>query len=257
MSKTQTKTLKLSNSKALPSHLAIIVDGNRRWAKEKGLPTIKGHQKAANETIELLVYHCLNLGIPYLTFWVWSTENWKRGKRFAHAIFKILRLGLKKNMDKYISDGIRLNTIGDLSKIPQDLRQEIEKWKEKSKNNKKLVVTIALNYGGRDEIIRAINKLLKKPGFPAICTPHKCGGKINRVFKLTEKEFEKYLDTAGMPDPDLIIRTGGEQRLSGFMLWQAEYAEFYFTKTYFPDFTPQRLDKALKDYSQRQRRFGK
>ena len=241
----------------LPNHIAIIVDGNRRWAKKKGLPAIKGHHQAVYKTIEPLVYHCLKLNIPYLTFWAWSTENWKRGKKFSAMYFNLLRQSLKKSIDKYIKDGVKFNSIGNLAKIPNDLVKAIEAWQDKSKKNKKLTVTIALNYGGRDEILRAVSKILANKD-PVLCKDrvfltHNGGASV----KITQEQFEKYLDTFNLPDPDLIIRTGGEQRLSGFMLWQSEYSEFYFTKTYFPDFTPEELDKALKEYSKRQRRFGK
>jgi len=226
---------------ALPNHVAFIVDGNRRWAKKRGLPSTFGHKKAANQRLEQLVYHCLKLNIPYVTFWVWSTENWQRGQKFSQMLFNILRLGLQKNITKFIKDGVKLNTIGNLTKLPKNLVKEINKIKKQSQNNNKLVVTIALNYGGRDEIVRAVKRLFKQK---------------NQVSKLTEKDFALCLDTAGLPDPDLIIRTGGDQRLSGFMVWQAQYSELYFTKVLFPDFDIKEFDKALKDYQQRPRRFG-
>lgn len=232
-------------------HVAIIVDGNRRWAKKHGLKLIRGHEKAAFVTIEPLVYHCLELHIPYLTFWCWSTENWKRGKKFSTMFFNVIRKGLQKSLEKYIKDGIKINTIGDLTKLPKDLREAIKDWQEKTKNNKKIIMTLALNYGGRDEIMRAIKRVVKNSRLPL-----RLGG-FDGQTKLTEKEFSQCLDTAEMPDPDLIIRTGGSQRLSGFMLWQSEYSEFYFTKTLFPDFTPIELDKALKDFASRKRNFGK
>lgn len=233
----------------LPTHVAIVVDGNRRWAKKRGLPNIAGHRKAANEIMKQLIYHCLKLNISYITFWVWSTENWKRGEKFANMLFNILRLGLKRNISQYIKDGIKLNTIGDLTKLPKNLVKEIEKVKQKSKNNKKLVVTIAINYGGRDEIIRTIKKLVQDYQEKGIFNS-------KEIDNLTVKQFSSYLDTADIPDPDLIIRTGGEQRLSGFLLWQAEYAEFCFTQTLFPDFDVKEFNKALKEYARRQRRFG-
>lgn len=232
--------------KNLPKHVAIVVDGNRRWARRRGLPEISGHKKVTDEIIEPLIYHCVDLGISYITFWCFSTENWKRGKRFARALFGLLRQGLKRNIEKYDKAGMRLNTIGDLSKLPKDLVRVIEERKERSKENKKITVTMALNYGGRDEIVRAINRLIKE----------KC---IGRTYadNVTVQQFSKYLDTADIPDPDLIIRTGGPQRLSGFLPWQAVYAEYYFTKILMPDFTVKEFDKALKEYSKRQRRFGK
>jgi len=225
----------------LPKHVAIIVDGNRRWARERGLPDIAGHKYVVDHILDALIFYCLKLKIPYITFWVFSTENWKRGKRFASGIFNLMRRQMQKGVDKYDKAGVRFNTIGDLSKISHDLVKQIEKWKEKSKKNKKLMVTIALNYGGRDEIVRAINKILAKKQYNNI----------------TMKQFNNYLDTTGMPDPDLIIRTGGAQRLSGFLLWQCQYAEFYFTDILMPDFNVKEFDKALEEYSKRQRRFGK
>jgi len=244
LSKTLTKTLKLSNSKSLPSHVAIIVDGNRRWAKKRGLPELAGHKKVTDEILEPLIYRCIDLGIGYITFWAFSTENWKRGKRFAKALFGLLREGLRRNIEKYDKAGMRLNTIGDLSKLPKDLVEIIEQWKEKSKKNKKIVVTMALNYGGRDEIVRAARRLASS-------------FKLQASSKITEKYFSNFLDTAGMPDPDLIIRTGGAKRLSGFLPWQSVYSEFYFTKVLMPDFTVKEFDRAIEKYSKRQRRFGK
>ena len=188
-------------------------------------------------------------GIPYITFWVWSTENWKRGQKFAQMLFEILRKGLKRNTDKYVRDGIKLNTIGNLTKLPQNLVEQIKETKSKSKNNNKIVVTIALNYGGRDEIIRAIKKLAKDLDKKNKLT-------IDQLDQLTIDQFSTYLDTADLPDPDLIIRTGGEQRLSGFMLWQTNYAEFYFSQTFFPGLTIKELEQILIDFDRRQRRFG-
>jgi len=230
--------------KTLPKHVAIIVDGNRRWARKRRLPDIAGHKYVADNILEPLIYRCLELKIPYITFWAFSTENWKRGKKFASALFQILRRGLKKSMEKYEKAGMRLNTIGDVSKLPKDLVKDLVCWQEKSKNNKKITVTMALNYGGRDEIVRAVQRL---------------SSKVQRFkgSKVTEEEFEKCLDTAGMPDPDLIIRTGGAKRLSGFMLWQLEYSELYFTDVLMPDFTVKEFGKALREYAKRQRRFGK
>jgi len=230
--------------KDLPKHVAIIVDGNRRWAKKRGLPELAGHKKVTDEILEPLIYRCIDLGISYITFWAFSTENWKRGKRFAKALFGLLREGLKRNIEKYDRAGIRLNTIGDLSKLPKDLVKVIEEWKEKSKRNKKIVVTMALNYGGRDEILRAVQHAIAASRQPPAAS------------KITEREFEKYLDTYGLPDPDLIVRTGGAKRLSGFLPWQSVYSEFYFTKVLMPDFKVKEFDRALKEYAKRQRRFG-
>lgn len=228
----------------LPNHVAFIVDGNRRWAKKRGLPALSGHRKAAEETIKNLVYHAKRLGIKYLTFWLFSTENWKRGQRFYNPLFALIKEKvIRESLKKYLQDGIRLNLIGDLSKLPKDLVGKLTELEEKSKKNKEIVVTFALNYGGREEIVRAVRRLSSKLK--------------TQMSKVTEEEFSKYLDTAGMPDPDLIIRTGGEKRLSGFLPWQSEYTELYFTNQLFPDFSPQEFDKALKDFSLRERRYGK
>ena len=230
-------------NQTLPQHVAFIVDGNRRWAKLHKQSMIIGHSKVANQTIDDLVFHCLKLNIPYVTFWAFSTENWKRGRRFYNSLFKLLEQVLQKNIDKYNEAGIKLNTIGDLSKLPSKLVASIEKLKYDSRNNTKLVVTIALNYGGRDEIVRAIKKLMANKSKQTITN-------------LTEAEFGTYLDTNDLPDPDLIIRTGGAQRSSGYLLWQSQYAEFYFTDVLMPDFNTKEFDKALADFTKRQRRFG-
>ncbi|NMB56594.1 di-trans,poly-cis-decaprenylcistransferase [Candidatus Beckwithbacteria bacterium] len=228
-----------------PKHIAFIVDGNRRWAQKQGLPVIAGHKFVANQKIDELIFHCLNLGIPYLTFWAFSTENWKRGQDFANAIFTILKELTQRNADKYNQAGIKLQTIGDLSKIPTDLVKAINEKAQASAQNTKLTVTIALNYGGRDEIVRAIKKMIKSGKYDQ-----------SNIENLTEEDFVQFLDTASVPDPDLIIRTGGEQRLSGFLSWQNQYSELSFTQTLMPDLTTQELDQILADYSQRERRRG-
>ena len=227
-------------NKILPSHIAFIVDGNRRWAQKRGLPAGAGHMEATNKTIETLIFHSIKLGIPYLTFWAFSTENWKRGQRFAGMLFKILETKMTKGVEKYNKAGIRLRLIGDISKLPAKLTKTLQKWEKDSAANSKITVIIALNYGGRDELLRAIKRVIETPGVEDL-----------------KKTLEQKLDTVGIPDPDLIIRTGGEKRLSGFLPWQSIYSELYFTDTLFPDFTPQRLDEALLDYQNRQRRFGK
>ena len=221
------------NFGTLPSHVAIIMDGNRRWAKARHLPAVAGHRAAVEGRLEELIDHAGHLGIPYITFWAFSTENWERPKDEVKGIMGIFRMALAKYAEKMIKKGARLKVIGDMSKFDKDIREGLEKFIKMSESNNKITVTFALNYGGRDEIRRAVK------------------GAENK------EEFEKYLDTAGMPDPDLIIRTGGEQRLSGFMLWQAEYSELYFTKVLMPDFDAEEMDKALEEYGERERRRGK
>lgn len=217
----------------IPTHIAVIMDGNRRWAKAHGLPVLEGHRRVANSVLERLVERAAERGISYMTFWAFSTENWGREQSEVKGIMYILKQGLGPFGRKMMAKEVRLNVIGDLSRIDAGLRRGIEDVVEKTKNNTKITVTIALNYGGRDEIKRAIRKAKKKD------------------------DFEKYLDTRGMPDPDFIIRTGGEQRLSGFLLWQSQYSELYFPEFLMPDFTPARLDEAIEEFGKRKRRFGK
>jgi undecaprenyl diphosphate synthase len=231
------------HSNILPRHVAFIVDGNRRWARKRGLPAIAGHKFVVEELLDKLIDHAYRKGIKYLTFWVFSTENWKRGQLFSRALFSLLKKGINQKAAGYVQKGYKFAVIGDLTALSKDLVDLLLTWQKRSTNNKKITVTIAINYGGRDEIIRAIKKVSKLQSF--------------KVAELTKDNFSKFLDTAGMPDPDMIIRTGGEKRLSGFLLWQSEYSELYFTDILFPDFTPQEFDKALAWYSQRERRFGK
>jgi len=231
---------------ALPQHVAIIMDGNRRWAKQKGLPVVMGHKKVVEDRIEELIDHAGHLGITHITFWAFSTENWERPDDEVSGVMNLFRLALTKYAQKMIDKGARLRVIGDLSRFAPDIRAGMEQFMEKSKNNSAITVTFALNYGGRDEIIRAFNKMLEVNNKTQMTND-----------KLTESYFESFLDTAGMPDPDLIIRTGGEQRLSGFMLWQSEYAEFYFTETLMPDFDIKAFDDAVEEYGNRERRKGR
>ncbi len=224
----------------LPTHVAFIVDGNRRWARQRGLSEVIGHTRVVDKTLDDLVGHAVKLGISYITFWVFSTDNWKRGKKFAGFLFSLVERYLNAKAEYYHSQGYRVKIIGDTGKLPTHTASLLLNYQEKTKANKGITITIAINYGGRDEIIRAINKISKK--------------KLNN---LTIEQFSQFLDTAGMPDPDMIIRTGGEKRLSGFLLWQAEYAELYFTEVLMPDFTPEEFDKALAWFAGRERRFGK
>ncbi|HEX8923740.1 MAG TPA: polyprenyl diphosphate synthase [Patescibacteria group bacterium] len=226
----------------LPRHVAIIMDGNRRWAKKKGLYPAKGHEYAALNVIEPLIEKCGELNIPYVTFWAFSTENWKRDKDEIAGIFNAFRLGLKTLAKKFIQKGARLKILGDIDRFPADISQSTKEMIKQSQSNDKINVSFALHYGGRDEIMRAVKKIISDGLNPE---------------SINEEVFSSYLDTAGMPDPDLVIRTGGEQRTSGYLPWQSVYSELYFTKTFFPDFTPQKLVKAICKYQQRDRRIGK
>lgn len=215
----------------IPNHIAVIMDGNRRWARRRGLPALAGHREVANHVLEKLVEHAARRGIPYMTFWAFSTENWGRAESEVKGIMLILKQSLGPFGKKMMEKGVKLLVIGDLSRIDPGLRKGIAEVVEKTKHNTRITVTIALNYGGRDEIRRAVKKF--------------------------GTEFEHHLDTSGIPDPDFIIRTGGEQRLSGFLLWQSEYSELYFPEYLMPEFTPEKLDEAIEEFASRKRRFGK
>ncbi|MFZ2199713.1 MAG: polyprenyl diphosphate synthase [Microgenomates group bacterium] len=230
----------------VPKHVAIIMDGNRRWAKAQGLSAVGGHTFVVDKVIEPIIQHAGDLGIKYLTLWAFSTENWKRDPIELSGIMELFKRGVMEKLGALINKGARLRFIGDLSKFSKELQVGMEKAVEKSKDNKGINVTFALNYGGRDEIIRALNRMVED---------RKSSDRSPRITQ--GSELESYLDTVGMPDPDLIIRTGGEQRMSGFMMWQAQYSEFYFTETLMPDLTTTKFDEAIEEYQSRQRRFGK
>jgi undecaprenyl diphosphate synthase len=228
----------------IPRHVAIIMDGNRRWAKQHGLQVLQGHDYVSEKVIEPLVDKAIELGIEYLTLWAFSTENWKRDQEEVGGLMQIFRKGLERNTQKLFEKGVKLQAIGNLEKFPADIKDGVDKMIAKTAQNEKNTVTFALNYGGRDEILRAIKKaanLIKEeqPG------------------EFGEAQFSSYLDTAHMPDPDMIIRPGGEKRLSGYLPWQAVYAELYFTDVLMPDFSPAELEKAVTEFTTRKRRFGK
>ncbi|OGG07872.1 di-trans,poly-cis-decaprenylcistransferase [Candidatus Gottesmanbacteria bacterium RIFCSPHIGHO2_02_FULL_40_24] len=222
----------------IPQHVALIMDGNRRWARDRNLPQFEGHRRG-EEVIEPLVDCAISLHINYLTFWAFSTENWYRDKKEVEFLLDLFRMNLDRKVDNFHKKNVRINVIGNLEKFPPDLVRKTGQWMEKTRNNNIITVNIALSYGGRDEIVRAVNKWK---------------GKSSKI--LTKQILTKYLDTYNQPDPDLLIRTGGEMRLSGFMLWQLEYTELYFTRVLWPDFTPLEFKKALNEYSVRKRRFG-
>jgi len=226
----------------LPKHIAIIMDGNRRWAKKRGLNPVKGHEHATLHIIEPLIDKCGKLGIPYITFWAFSTENWKRDQEEISGIFNVFRLGLKTLAQRFIKKGAKLKILGDINRFPKDIATQTKEMMRESQKNDKINVSFALHYGGRDEILRAIKKIIAEKIHPD---------------KIDENCFSEYLDTSGMPDPDIIIRTGGEQRTSGYLPWQSVYSELFFTKTFFPDFSPAKLQQIIYRYQQRERRMGK
>lgn len=229
-----------------PKHVAIIMDGNRRWAAKRGMGAVDGHRVAAEKTIKPIVEHAIKRGITHLTFWAFSTENRKRDTSELKGLFTIFRDALKSNLHELADIGVQIRIIGDINWFPKDISTLANKIVEKTRENKRITVSFALNYGGRDELLRAISRLLDK-----IQTHQRSADQ-----PITEEEFSTYLDTAGLPDPDFIIRTGGDKRLSGYFPWQAVYAELYFTKTLWPDFTPTRFQAALDDFAKRTRRFG-
>jgi len=226
----------------IPTHLGIIIDGNRRWAKKHNLPTIEGHRQGFRN-VDKISEFARKLGVKILTIYVFSTENWKRPKKEIKYLMKLLSLAFnKKYIDKLIKDEIQIRILGEIEKLPKKLQQKIKKAEEKTKSGKKGILNLAISYGGRAEIIQALKKIIKKK-IPAD--------------KITEKVISENLWTAGLPDPDLIIRTGGRLRLSNFLTWQSTYSELYFTDKYWPDFTEKDLLDAFADFSKRKRNFGR
>lgn len=219
------------------THIAIIPDGNRRWAKEKGLPAFEGHRRGV-ENFERLLYTTRDLGIKYLTAWAFSTENWKRTADENNYLFNLSREFFKKYKKKFLDEKVRFIHIGRKDRLPQYVVESLKEMEEETKIFDGFTTIIGMDYGGHDELLRTLDKI-KSAGL-----------------SITQENIESNLDTAGIPAPDLIIRTSGEQRLSGFMSWQSAYAEFYFPKTYFPDFGPEQLTKAIEDFKNRDRRFG-
>lgn len=228
----------------LPRHIGIIMDGNGRWAKKRFLPRNFGHQEGMERVVEI-VETSLKLGIETLSLFAFSTENWKRPAGEIQGLMSILVHFIRRELDKLHKKDIKIQVMGDISKLPELPRQEINRAIEKTYNNKKMVVNIGLNYGGRDEIIYGIKNLLKDMEM----------GKI-KIDELNTDNFSDYLYTRGLPDPDLLIRPSGELRLSNFMLYQLAYAEFYFSDVLWPDFKEKNLLLAIIDYQKRNRRFG-
>lgn len=229
------------DKKRIPKHIGIIMDGNRRWASKKGLTAVQGHEAGVKALVEI-VEHCLDLGVETLTIYALSTENWrKRARKEVQGIFNLLLRAVEEKKEEYKKKGVRLAIIGDFQAFPRKVVKAIEEMLAIVKTQERLKVNVALNYGGRDEIIRAVRKIVNQ-GIPAK--------------KINEEMFGSFLYTNGEPDPDFLIRTGGEERLSNFLLWQSSYSELYFTDTLWPDFSPRKLDEAILDYQKRQRRFG-
>ncbi|WP_147821974.1 isoprenyl transferase [Salidesulfovibrio onnuriiensis] len=225
----------------IPAHIAIIMDGNGRWAKLRGLPRTKGH-KAGTEAARAIVTRCRELGVRHLTLYTFSKENWNRPKEEVGTLFDLLTSFLKNEQKRLIDQDIRLKVVGDLDGMPLAVRTALKHVISKTAKCSSMTLNLALNYGGRDEIVRACRALVAAGISPE---------------EVTEERLAGELYTAGQPDPDLVIRTSGEIRISNYLLFQCAYSEFYFTDVYWPDFTPEELEKALADYTSRQRRFGK
>lgn len=227
----------------VPNHIAIILDGNGRWAKKRGMPRSYGHVKGC-ENLETICEIAKELGVTYLTVYAFSTENWKRSKEEVDGLMRLFRNYLKKCLKISRKNDMRVRVIGDCTAFDQDIQDSIVRLEEFSKDFQTLHFQIALNYGSRDEILRAVNHMLLDQR----------EGRLHG--EITETVFSDYLDTAGIPDPDLMIRTSGEQRLSNYLLWQMAYAEFYFTDVPWPDFNKAELIRAIEKYNDRDRRYG-
>ena len=225
----------------LPRHIAVIMDGNGRWAKKRRLPRVEGHRAGAKSVREV-VETCARVGIQYLTLYAFSKENWKRTKREVATLWKLLEDYLKKEDKTLMENNFRLVVIGQREAIPASAQKELERVEDLTKDNSGMTIVGALNYGGRSEIVDGVKKILQQPDFD----PH----------SLDEKTFSQYLYTAQIPDPDLLVRTSGELRVSNFLLWQIAYSEIWVTPTYWPDFRRKHLLMALVDYQKRERRFG-
>ena len=228
----------------VPNHVAIILDGNGRWAKAKGLPRTAGHIQGA-KVVEQICEDAYNMGINYLTVYAFSTENWNRPEKEVETLMKLLRDYMKNSLKRAQKNNMCVRVLGDKSGLATDIRESIERLEDATKDNTGLHFQIAINYGGRDEITRAVKKLSQKV----------TEGKLS-LEDMNEQCITSELDTAGLPDPDLLIRTSGELRISNFMLWQLAYSEFYITSVPWPDFNKEELEKAVFAYNNRDRRFG-
>lgn len=234
----------MEDTAKIPQHVAIILDGNGRWAKAKGMPRNYGHMQGAKAVEDILVV-ARDMGIKYLTVYAFSTENWNRPETEVSALMTILRQYLKSSIKKSMKNNVRCQVIGERSRLSDDIRDAIEELENATSQNTGLTFTIAINYGSRDEIVRAVRSIAEK------CSE----GSLN-ADDITEQMIAEHLDTANLPDPDLLIRTCGEQRLSNFLLWQCAYTEFYYTDIAWPDFDKEELQKAVDAYGNRNRKFG-
>ena len=241
---TQTQDEVLSASH-IPSHVAIIMDGNGRWAKQRGLPRTEGHIRG-QDALRTTLRAAARRGIKYLTVYTFSTENWSRPQEEVDALMSILVSAIHAETPQLIAEGVRMRAIGDLSRLPQQAQDSLAESIKLTKDGQQITLILALSYSSRDEIRRASQRLAAEAA----------AGRL-RPDEITEELISSYLDTAEYPDPDLVIRTGGEERISNYLLWQSAYSELYFSETYWPDFGQEALDEALAAYASRERRFGK
>lgn len=229
-----------SSDKLIPKHVVIIPDGNRRWAKKRGFSPIVGHRRGLDAALKV-VKASRNLGVKILTLWGFSTENWSRPNTEVKYLMKLYNLFFKKHFDELIKEGVKFRWLGRRDRVPQVLKATLEDIERKTSKNDKYILNICIDYGGRDEIVRTVRKLITRGIKPS---------------KISEDLISANLETANIPDPDLLIRTSGEKRTSGIMSWQTAYTELFFSKLLFPDFSVAELKRAINDYSDRQRRFG-
>lgn len=228
----------------IPNHIAIIMDGNGRWAKSKNLPRAAGHKRGV-ETVRTMVQSCINLGVKYLTLYTFSTENWNRPQKEISTLMRLMVRSLQNETNELDLNNVKITTIGDINSLPKIVRKELLQAEEKTKNNSKLILNLAVSYSGRWEIVEAVKKIALK------CKTQNIG-----IEEITEDLISENLTTSELPDPDLLIRSGGEQRISNFLIWQIAYSELYISDVLWPDFTCANLIDAIRDYQHRERRFG-
>ncbi len=228
----------------LPRHVAIIMDGNRRWAKQRGLPVLQGH-RAGSRATRAVIETCVALGIPILTLYAFSTENWRRPRLEVQALFRLIEATLKQEREELHANGVRIRHIGSPEGLPESLVQTLRESEEMTRHNATLLLNVAINYGGRDELLRCLRSIVQLV----------LEGRLLPE-EIDEQVISEHLDTSGLPDPDLLIRTGNEWRISNFLLWQIAYTELYITPTLWPDFTEREFLLALLDYQHRERRYG-
>ena len=234
-----------SSSKGVPTHVAIIMDGNGRWAKRRFMPRLEGHRQGA-KSVRRAVEFCRRNGVKFLTLYAFSTENWQRPETEVSGLMRLLSQFIDSELDEIHKNDIRFNIIGQLDRLPPMVKEKVSSALERTANNKTMVLTVALSYGGRQEIVSAAIKMSRSIRSGAL-----------QEKEIDDKVFESFLDTSGIPDPDLLIRTGGEIRISNFLLWQAAYSELYFTDLLWPDFDEDAFWSAIEAFRSRQRRFGK